>query len=86
MLTLGMKAVAIGVGVWIGIHVAAFILAALGVLLYYAVMVALIIAGALVIETLFRKCFSTEERTAQTKERFLQKTARFPELVRSIAS
>ena len=53
-----MKAVAIGVGVWLGIHVAAFVLVALGVLLYYALMVALIIAGALAIEALFQKRFS----------------------------
>lgn len=84
-LTLGIKAVAIGIGVWIGIHVAGFLLAALGVFVYYALIVALIIAGAMAINALFQKRFSTDERTAHAKERFMQKTARFSDLVDTIA-
>lgn len=85
-LTLGIKAVAIGIGLWIGIELAGFVLAALGFLLFYALMIALVIAGAIVIESFFQKRFSISERMADIKRRFMQKSTNFPELVRMIAS
>ncbi len=85
-ITLGIKAVAIGVGVWIGVKLAAFVLAALGVLVYYALVAALIIAGVMVIDALFQGRFSVRERMAIMKERFMQKTLHFQDLAHTISS
>lgn len=86
VITLGVKAVAIGIGVWIGIQLAAFVLATLGVFVYYALIVALIIAGVMVIDVFLRGRFSVGERMKKMKEQFMQKTTRFPELAHTISS
>jgi len=84
-LTLGVKAVAVGVGLWIGVVLAKVVLAALAFFLFYALMLALIVMGVMVITSFFQGR-SVQERMIRMKERFMERRSRFPELVNMISS
>lgn len=85
-LSLGIKAVAIAIGVWIGIAVAKVVLALLGFLLFYAVIIALIIAGAMAIKLFLEGYTSTSDRMIRAKYLFVEKGRKFPELVEIISA
>jgi hypothetical protein len=84
-LTLGIKAMAVGVGLWIGVILAKTVLAALAFFLFYALLLAVIIAGSMVIASFFHGR-TLQERMADLKKRFMEKRLRFPELAHTISS
>jgi len=84
-LTLGIKAVAVGVGLWIGVVLAKVVLAALAFFLFYALMIALIIMGAMVIASFFQGQ-SIRERINRAKGRFMERRSRFHDLANVISS
>lgn len=85
-ISLGIKAATIAIGAWIGIAVAKVVLALLGFLLFYAVMIALIIAGAMAVKWLFERRMTIADRITHVKHLFIEKSRTFPELVKIISA
>lgn len=85
-MSLGIKAVAIAIGIWIGIALAKVVLALLGFLLFYAVVIALIIAGALAIKLLLEGYTSSPDRMMRAKQLFVEKGRKFSELMEIVAA
>ncbi|MEK9194999.1 MAG: hypothetical protein AAB975_01370 [Patescibacteria group bacterium] len=84
-LTLGIKAVAVGVGLWIGVVLAKVVLASLAFFLFYALMIALVVMGAMAIASFFQGR-SVRERIDRLQERFMEKRSHFPDLLHAISS
>jgi len=61
------------------------VLAALAFFLFYALMIALIIMGAMVIASFFHGQ-TLQERMIDLKKRFMEKRSHFPELAHTILS